>query len=143
MNRKTLRMVLRLNLTLPGGKKEYQAFVERSPQSDDNEFDLPQIERSADLKEFYFRALRWQFMYNTRRYHSTPGMTPQRKLRTQMKISKQVALFPVIQLEKLTDLHQKLCPLPGYHVSACDRNPQIQLLILQVVGCWRNGRKLS
>jgi len=31
-----------------------------------------------------------------------------------------VALFPVMQLEKLTDLYQKLFPLPGYHVSAND-----------------------
>ena len=37
-----------------------------------------------------------------------------------MQISKQVALFPVMQLEKLTDLYQKLFPLPGYHVSAND-----------------------
>jgi len=37
-------------------------------------------------------------------------MTPYRKLRTQMQISKQVALFPVIQLEKLTDLYPKLSP---------------------------------
>ncbi|MGB4703499.1 MAG: hypothetical protein WBI18_00270, partial [Candidatus Saccharicenans sp.] len=43
------------------------------------------------------------------------------KLRTQMTISKQVALFPVIQLEKLTGLYQKLFPLHGYHVSAYDR----------------------
>ncbi|MGB4704323.1 MAG: hypothetical protein WBI18_04515, partial [Candidatus Saccharicenans sp.] len=42
------------------------------------------------------------------------------KLRTQMTISKQVALFPVIQLEKLTGLYQKLFPLHGYHVSAYD-----------------------
>ncbi|MGB4705078.1 MAG: helix-turn-helix domain-containing protein [Candidatus Saccharicenans sp.] len=105
-------------LHIPKGKKEYQAFVERSHQTDDNEFYIPQIERCSDLKEFYFRALRWQFMYNTRRHHSTLGMTPYRKLRTQRQISKQVALFPVIQLEKLTDLYQKLFPLPGYHVSA-------------------------
>ncbi|MGB4705304.1 MAG: hypothetical protein WBI18_09580, partial [Candidatus Saccharicenans sp.] len=43
-------------------------------------------------------------------------------LRTQMTISKQVALFPVIQLEKLTGLYQKLFPLPGYHVSAYDQS---------------------
>jgi len=115
-------------LHIPKGKKEYQAFVERSHQTDDNEFYIPQIERCADLKEFYFRALRWQFMYNTRRYHSTLGMTPYRKLRTQMTISKQVALFPVIQLEKLTGLYQKLFPLPGYHVSAYDH-------------CWQNFTK--
>jgi len=75
-------------LRVPGGKKEYQVFVERSQQTDDNEFYILQIERCVNLKEFYFRALRWQFMYNTRRHHSIPGMTPYRKLRTQMQISK-------------------------------------------------------
>lgn len=49
-------------LHIPKSKKEYQAFGERSHQSDDNEFYIPQIERYADLKEFYFRALKWQFI---------------------------------------------------------------------------------
>jgi hypothetical protein len=38
------------------------------------------------------------------------------------KISKLVALFPVMQLEKLTDLYFKLFPQTGYHVSANDQN---------------------
>jgi hypothetical protein len=37
------------------------------------------------------------------------------------KISKLVALFPVMQLEKLTDLYFKLFPQTGYHVSANDQ----------------------
>jgi len=41
------------------GKKEYQAFVEWSNQTDGNEFYIPQIERCSDLREFYFRALMW------------------------------------------------------------------------------------
>ena len=85
---------------IPKGKKEYQAFVERSHKSYDNDFYIPQIERCADLKEFYFRALRWQFMYNTLRHHSTLGMTPYRKLRMKQNVSKLVALFPVVQLKK-------------------------------------------
>lgn len=105
---------------IPKGKKEYQAFVERSHQTDDNEFYIPQIERCADLKEFYFRALSWEFMYNTRRHYSTLRMTSFRKLRMERKISKLVALFPVIQLEKLTDLYKKLFPQPGYYVSTND-----------------------
>ncbi len=107
-------------LHIPKGKKEYQAFVERSHQTDDNEFYIPQIERCADLKEFYFRALRWEFMYNTKRHHSTLGMTPFRKLTMERKIPKLVALFPVMQLEKLTDLYFKLFPQTGYHVLAND-----------------------
>ncbi len=95
---------------IPKGKKEYQAFVERSHQTDDNEFYIPQIERCADLKDFYFRALRWQFMYNTLRYHSTLGMTPFKKLRMERECSKLVAFFPMMQLDKLTDLYQKLFP---------------------------------
>ncbi|MCR4397072.1 MAG: hypothetical protein NUW07_10135, partial [Candidatus Saccharicenans sp.] len=69
----------------------------------------------------YFRALRWQFMYNTKRHHSTLGMTPFRKLRMERNLSKLVALFPVIQLEKLTDLYPKLFPQPGYHLLAKDK----------------------
>ena len=105
---------------IPKGKKEYQAFVERSHQTDDNEFYIPQIERCVDLKEFYFRVLRWQFMYNTLRHHSTLGMTPYRKLRMKQNVPKLVALFPVVQLEKLIVLYPKLFPLTGYHVSAND-----------------------
>jgi len=43
-------------------------------------------------------------------------MSPYRKLRTQTKISRQVALYPAIQLEKLTYLYEKLYPpawIPG------------------------------
>ncbi|MBC7362388.1 MAG: hypothetical protein H5U06_08920 [Candidatus Aminicenantes bacterium] len=94
--------------------------MERSHQTDDNEFYIPQIERCADLKEFYFRALRWQFMYNTLRHHSTLGMTPYKKLRMETKLPKLIALFPVVQLDKLVDLYPKLFPQPGYHVSAKD-----------------------
>jgi len=47
-------------------------------------------------------------------------MTPFRKLTMERKISRLVALFPVMQLEKLTDLYFKLFPQTGYHVSAND-----------------------
>lgn len=108
---------------IPKGKKECQAFVERSHQTDNNEFYIPQIERCEDLKEFFFRAQKWEFMYNTRRVHSTLGMTPFEKLQSQMKLPRQVALFPVMQLDKLTDLYSTLFPLPGYHVSAKNGHP--------------------
>ena len=61
-------------------------------------------------------------IYNTRRHHLIMGMTPYRKLRTQTKISRQVDLFPVIQLEKLTYLYQQLYPLHEFHVLAKDSN---------------------
>ncbi|RFT15384.1 MAG: hypothetical protein OP8BY_0274 [Candidatus Saccharicenans subterraneus] len=37
------------------------------------------------------------------------------------KLPRLVASFPVIQLEKLTDLYPKLFPQPGYHVLTNDR----------------------
>jgi len=104
-------------LHIPKGKKEYQTFVERSHQADDNEFYIPQIERCADLKEFFS----WEFMYNTKRHHSTLGMTPFKKLTMERKTSRLVALFPVMQLKKLTDLYFKLFPQTGYHVSTNDQ----------------------
>jgi len=87
--------------------------VKRSHQSDDNEFYIPQRERCADLKEFSFGALRWEFINNTRGHHSTLGMTSFRKLSRERKISKLVVLFPLMQLEKLIALYFKLFPQPG------------------------------
>ena len=127
LNKKVFAPLLAELLHIPKGKKEYQAFGERSHQTDDNEFCVPQLERCGDLKEFYFRALSWQFMYNTLRHHSTLGMTPYRKLRMEQKLSQPVALFPVIQLEKLTELYPKLFPQTGYHVSAKDRESLVAL----------------
>ncbi|NPV83098.1 MAG: helix-turn-helix domain containing protein [Candidatus Aminicenantes bacterium] len=120
LNKKVFAPLKAELLHIPKGKKEYQAFVERSPQTDDNEFYIPQIERCRDLEEFYYRALRWQFVYNTKRHHSTLSMTPFRKLSMERKISNLVAIFPVVQLEKLTDLYPILFPLPGYYVSTND-----------------------
>ncbi|RFT14767.1 MAG: hypothetical protein OP8BY_2437 [Candidatus Saccharicenans subterraneus] len=37
------------------------------------------------------------------------------------KLPRLVASFPVIQLEKLTDLYPKLFPQPGYHVLTNDQ----------------------
>jgi len=126
-------------LHIPKGKKEYQAFVERSHQTDDNEFYIPQIERCVDLKEFYLRAMRWQFMYNTVRHHSTLGMTPFRKLRMERKLPRLVASFPVIQLEKLTDLYPKLFPQPGYHVLTNDLFQAVSRSDLKICGPQRKN----
>jgi len=52
LNRRVFAPLKAELLHIPKGKKEYQAFVERSHQTDDNEFYIPQIERCADLKEF-------------------------------------------------------------------------------------------
>ncbi|NPV82908.1 MAG: transposase [Candidatus Aminicenantes bacterium] len=120
LNKKVFSPLKAELLPTPRGKKEYQAFVERSPQTDDNEFYIPQIERFEDLEEFYYRALRWQFVYNTKRHHSTLSMTPFQKLSLERKLQNLVAIFPVAQLEKLTDLYPKLFSLPGYHASTND-----------------------
>jgi putative transposase len=43
---------------IPKGKKGWNAFVERSHQTDDNEFYIPQLELCQDVKEFFWRAMR-------------------------------------------------------------------------------------
>ncbi|MCM8810642.1 MAG: hypothetical protein NC917_03220, partial [Candidatus Omnitrophica bacterium] len=48
---------------------EYNAFVERSHQTDDNEFYIPQLDRCESKEEFIWRMIRWEWMYNTKRIH--------------------------------------------------------------------------
>jgi len=89
---------------IPKGKKEYNAFVERSHQTDDNEFYIPQIERTENKQDFFERALRWEWFYNTKRFHSTIGMTPYEKLCCYVKLPKNVSLFPIMNLDEMTGL---------------------------------------
>jgi len=91
---------------IPVGKKEYNAFVERSHQTDDNEFYIPQIERCESKEEFFDRGLRWEWFYNTKRIHSTIGMTPYKKLCSHLKVPKESCLFPVMNLDNMTSLIQ-------------------------------------
>ena len=86
-------------LHIPKGKKECNAFVERSHQTDDNEFYIPQLELCQDLKEFFWRPMRWQWVYNIKRKHSTINMTPMEKLLCYKKFPKYVAIFPVMNLD--------------------------------------------
>ena len=89
---------------IPKGRKEYNAFVERSHQTDDNEFYIPQLELCKDLKEFLFRAIRWQWVYNTIRFHSSLNTTPYKKLLEYYKLPKKIALFPVMILDKMLNI---------------------------------------
>ena len=91
---------------IPKGKKEWNAYVERSHQTDDNEFYIPQLELCESVEEFLWRALRWEFMYNTRRYHSTIRSTPYEKLRKEMVVGKYIAMFPVFILDKISTMYE-------------------------------------
>jgi len=102
------------------GEKLYQAFLEGSHQTDDNEFYTQQIERCEDLYEFYFRALRWEFIYISKHYYSALGMTALGKMCMGREISKLLALYLLTQLEKLIDLYFKVFRQTGYHVLADD-----------------------
>lgn len=84
---------------IPKGRKEYNAFVERSHQTDDNEFYVPQLELCKSLTEFMFRAVRWQYVYNMIRFHSGIGMRPFEKLTKYGKFSKNIVIFPVMILD--------------------------------------------
>jgi putative transposase len=86
---------------IPKGKKEWNAFVERSHQTDDNEFYIPQLELCQDVKEFFWRAMRWQWVYNTKRNHSTIKMTPMEKLLSYREVPKYASVFPVMNLEAI------------------------------------------
>lgn len=86
---------------IPKGKKEWNAFVEKSHQTDDNEFYIPQLELCQDVREFFWRAMRWQWLYNTKRRHSTIQMTLMEKLLSYRKVPKYAAIFPVTNLDLL------------------------------------------
>ena len=106
---------------IPKGKKEFNAYVERSHGTDDNEFYIPQLERAQDLKEFMFRALRWEWFYNTNRTHSALKSTPYDYLKKLIDIPKSVALFPVVVLDNAIDLLDIVCKgYPDQYVSAND-----------------------
>ncbi len=111
---------------IPKGKKEYNAFVERSHQTDDNEFYIPQLELCRDIKEFFFRAARWQWVYNTKRIHSVIGMTPYRKLLQYRNAPNYIALFPVMSLDRMIDLLHVFFPKGldegEYHLLTNDHN---------------------
>jgi len=68
--------------------------VERSHQTDDNEFYIPQLELCKDAGEFFVRAMRWQWVYNTVRIHSVIEMTPYRKFLQYMRVPKDNSLIP-------------------------------------------------
>jgi|GEM_PF-3204312 len=106
---------------IPKGKKEFNAYVERSHGTDDNEFYIPQLERCNDLKELMFRALRWEWFYNTKRIHSVLKSTPYNYLKKLIDIPKSVALFPVVILDNTIDLLDTVCrSYPDQYISAND-----------------------
>jgi transposase len=115
---------------IPKGRKEYNAFVERSHQTDDNEFYIPQLELCRDVREFFLRAMRWQWVYNTVRIHSAIEMTPYRKLLQYMRMPKYIALFPVMDLDRMIDIFQIFFPKTlnkgGYYVSTNDQGISCQ-----------------
>jgi hypothetical protein len=101
INRQILEPLGARLIHIPKGKKEWNTFVERSHQTDDNEFYIPGLELCQDVKEFFLRAMRWELMYNTKRKHSTIKITPMDKLLSYKDISKYVAIFPIMNLDIL------------------------------------------
>lgn len=95
-----------LNATLlhiPKGKKEYNSFVERSHLTDDNEFYIPYLHLSKNRKHFFNLALRWQYFYNTKRFHSSLNTTPFNfLLKFYPHIHKSISIFPFLCLDKLS-----------------------------------------
>ena len=78
---------------IPKGIKEFSAYAERSHETDDNESYIPQLERCQDLKEFMFRAPRWEWFYNTKRIHSALNSTSYDYLKSLTDIQNSTTLF--------------------------------------------------
>jgi len=114
LNREIFKPLRSILIHIPKGKKEYQAFVERSHQTDDNEFYIPQIALCKSKEEFLWRAQRWIWYYNTKREHSVIKTTPFKKLKKHLPwITEWIALFPVIELDKISSSYYLFFkPLP-------------------------------
>ena len=79
------------------------------------------FELCEDLKEFLFRAIRWQWVYNTIRFHSSLNTTPYKKLLEYCKIPKKIALFPVMILDEMVNILDVFFPKKdGYYVLTKD-----------------------
>lgn len=92
---------------IPKGRKEYNVFLERSHEPMIMIY-VPQLKLFRNLKEFMFRAMRWQYFYNTIRFHSGIGMKPFEKLCRYGNFSKKIALFLDMILDKMIQALQ--CP---------------------------------
>ena len=101
LNKEIFMKLNTYHIHIPPRRKEYNAFVERSHRTDDEEFYIPQLEKIESLEEFYVRAWRWEMYYNYYRHHSTIKMTPFEKLRSYYPLPKMFSLFPLKKLDKL------------------------------------------
>lgn len=95
---------------IPKGKKEYNAFVERSHRTDDEEFYIPYIKQVKNIQDFLTLAKWWIYYYNTYRMHfgkNLKGKTPYSQLSQYHKMPKNLSTLPPLILEHLP---------PGVHL---------------------------
>lgn len=88
-------------LHIPKRSPYLNGFVERSHRTDDEELYLTEITRSQSKQEFLFRALRWLFFYNTKRFHQGISMTPFQKLKSYYPhMQYYISIFPLYPLDR-------------------------------------------
>lgn len=93
-------------LKIPPGKKEANAFVERSHKTDDEEFYSVNISLNTDNKSFMVLAQNWICYYNYQRPHfgaNMKGRTPMEMLKTyKCAYHPAIGAMPVVNLDYLS-----------------------------------------
>ena len=85
------------------GHPEDNAFVERSHQTDDQEFYIPYLLTIENEKDLIKRGQWWQSIYNLERPHQGLGnLTPYEKLKSLGYVTgKEICLFPLLILDSV------------------------------------------
>jgi len=85
------------------GHPEDNAFVERSHQTDDQEFYIPYLLKIKSEKDLIKRGLWWQSIYNLKRPHQGLGnLTPYEKLKSLGYLTgEEICLFPTFILDSI------------------------------------------
>jgi hypothetical protein len=93
-------------LRIPRGRREYNAVVERTHRTDDEEFYIPKIPLVKDRENFLYRAMQWTYYFNMHRVHCGRGMmgqTPyQRAKRLHKPLLPHICCFPPFILDALS-----------------------------------------
>jgi len=99
------------------GHPEDNGFVERSHQTDDQEFYMPYLHTMRSEKDLMRRAIWWQKIYNLDRPHQGLGnLTPYKKLRSLgYTTAEALCLFPPIILDSVCCLEPLVITTKSVH----------------------------
>ena len=109
------------------GHPEDNGFVERSHQTDDQEFYIPYLLMIKNEKDFIKRGVWWQKIYNLDRPHQGLGnLTPYEKLKSLGYVTGEaICLFPPLILDSVCCLDPFVINKKSVH-NHCDQNQKHQ-----------------